>query len=102
MNNAKCTSFATRQDMARYIQCRDNGGGQDACLAYGDNGTGAWGDECWNPNGMPGCALPSGIMKIKYGQSALARRKPVTVQLIGKGHGNPFTVYVLDQPLETG
>ena len=78
--NARATSFATRQDLARFARCVTEGGTPKHCLNVGDNGVGAWDDSTWNPEGPAICALPAGIA---------VHNKKVRVTL-SIGHKNPF------------
>ncbi len=54
----KATSFATRQDLARFAANVTHGQSVEEALNTGDNGVGAWGDPCWHVNDVPICALP--------------------------------------------
>lgn len=59
--NAQATSFATRQDLARFAAYVTAGHSPQAALSVGDNGIGSFGDATWRPDGPPMCALPHGL-----------------------------------------
>lgn len=54
----KATSFATRQDLAKFAAAVTRGKTVEQAFAVGDNGVGAWGDPTWMPEGPAICALP--------------------------------------------
>lgn len=59
------TSFATRQDLAAYIKCRDGGNTSSHCTSTsggGDNGEGMWGDPTWRTD-RAYCALGPSLRK---------------------------------------
>lgn len=65
----RATSFATRQDLAAYIKCRDAGNTASHCTSTpggGDNGEGKWGDPTWRTD-RAYCALGPSLRK-KHGR----------------------------------
>lgn len=54
--NARATSFATLKDLVAFIKCKAQGGSDNHCFNYGDNGEGAWGDTTAQLS-TPMCAL---------------------------------------------
>lgn len=80
MTMLRATSYATRQDLAAYIACRDGGGSSGHCTSTpgeGDNGVGAWGDATWRTD-QAWCAL---------GLSLTVKHRSVRVTLFSKTTG---------------
>lgn len=81
----RATSFATRQDLAAYIACRDGGSTSGHCTSTpggGDNGQGMWGDPTWRTD-RAYCALGPSLRK-KH------QRVRVTLTQNGSLIGNTF------------
>ena len=72
------SSFADPADVRAFKRCKDNGGSDQDCFKVGDNGIGAWGDDCSEGSG-PSCALPPDDMIEKWGSVNSARRQKVKV-----------------------
>lgn len=93
--NATATSFSTLKDLRNYINCLLGGGGANACLNEGDNGTGAWGDNIAVLT-VAYCALPTSEMRSRWGDADLAHNKKVRVTL-SLGSKEPFICIVGDK-----
>ncbi len=50
------SSFADPEDVYAFKRCKSQGHSDSYCFALGDNGIGAWGDDCSEGSG-PSCAL---------------------------------------------
>lgn len=50
------SSFADPDDIRHFRECKDKGNSNKYCFRVGDNGIGAWGDDCTEGSG-PSCAL---------------------------------------------
>ena len=70
------SSFADPRDVADYRRCVAQG--RQGCLAIGDNGIGLWGDDTTRED-TPGCALPQGVWRSKWGGGGAAQRTPLIV-----------------------
>ncbi len=57
LHRGYASSFADPADVASFNRCKADGGSDEYCFGFGDNGIGKWGDDCTNPN-VPMCALP--------------------------------------------
>lgn len=80
MITLRATSYATRQDLAAYIACRDGGGSSSHCTSTpggGDNGVGAWEDATWRTD-QEWCAL---------GPSLTQQHRSMRVTLFSKTTG---------------
>lgn len=79
----KATSFATRQDLARFCESVTRDLPKDSrilerALAIGDNGVGEWGDACWHLTApRPIVALPLPYHQGDLITLTLPNRKPI-------------------------
>ena len=93
LNVYHATSFATRQDLAAYIACRDGGHTGGYCTSHaggGDNGEGAWDDPTWRTD-IAYCAVEAAI-------ATHNRQMRVTLQdHAGNALGVPFLCKVGDK-----
>jgi hypothetical protein len=76
------SSFADPADVAAFKKCKANGGSDQYCFKFGDNGIGFMGDDCTGPTPM--CALPPDDWKARWKNSSTARLKPVVVTANGR------------------
>lgn len=83
VHEVKASSFADPADVRAFKRCKDRGGSDQDCFKLGDNGIGAWGDDCSEGSG-PSCALPPEDLIDKWGAVNLAKHKPVNVIANGK------------------
>jgi hypothetical protein len=74
----KASSFADPADVRAFKRCKERGGSDQDCFKVGDNGIGAWGDDCSEGSGAS-CALPPDDMISKWGSVEAAKHKPVYV-----------------------
>lgn len=93
MTTARATSYSGLKDLVAYIDCLLAGGSESHCYSKGDNGRGCWGDVVAQLK-TPMVAIPAAEMVKKFGDSAHARGKLVTVTLQG---GKPFDAEVRDK-----
>lgn len=76
------SSFADPADVAAFKKCNAQGGSDQHCFQFGDNGIGFMGDDCTGPTPM--CALPVEDWKERWSNKTNARLKPVIVTANGK------------------
>lgn len=81
-HDVKASSFADPADVAAFRRCKASGGTDQECFRVGDNGIGAWGDDCTTD--VPMCALPVEDWLEGWGSKAQAHLRPVEVECNGK------------------
>jgi len=74
----RASSFADPADVAAFKRCKERGKSDEECFKVGDNGIGAWGDDCSEGSGLS-CALPPDDMIEKWGSVDAAKHKLVEV-----------------------
>jgi len=83
VHHGLASSFADPADVRAFKRCKAEGKSDAECFRVGDNGVGAWGDDCSEGSG-PSCALPPDDMIEKWGSVNAARHKPVNVKANGQ------------------
>jgi hypothetical protein len=79
VHTVKASSFADPADVRAFKRCKERGGSDHDCFKVGDNGIGAWGDDCSEGSGAS-CALPPDDMIAKWGSVEAAKHKLVDVK----------------------
>ena len=77
------SSFADPADVRAFRRCKEQGKSDQQCFKVGDNGIGAWGDDCSEGSGSS-CALPPNDMIEKFGSVAAAKHAKVKVSANGQ------------------
>lgn len=76
------SSFADPADVASFRRCKAAGGSDQECFKTGDNGVGAWGDDCSEGSGIS-CAIPPDDMIALFGSIDAAHMQTISVETIG-------------------
>ena len=82
LHQVMASSFADPADISAFNKCKAQGGTDNFCFKFGDNGIGFMGANCAGPTPM--CALPPEDWQARWGDKHSAHLKPVVVTANGR------------------